>query len=195
MEIPDGGGELALSTWDILEGHTKPSGKVLICDATGAHGGLSVADMLSAAGHDVSFATLDRYAGRAIGGQNHPTYLRNLHAAGVTIMTDVALTGIRRENDRLVARIRHAFGRDITEISADTVIVDHGTEPLRELFNAMAPMSSNFGELDHDAFVELQPQPLANPDGRFALLRIGDVLATRDIHAAIFEANRLARCL
>ena len=196
IDLPEGGSELALSTWDVLSGHATPSGEVLVCDATGGHGGLSVADMLATGGAQVSFATPDRMAGRGIGGQNYPVYLRNLRKAGVVIHTDLALMGLRREGNRLIASLRHSFGRDLSEIAVDTVIVDHGTTAMSDLFDAFIPLSTNFGELDHEAFAGLKPQPgSANPEGVFQLFRIGDALAARDIHAAIFEANRLARVL
>ena len=196
MDLPGGGGDLALSTWDVLSGQATVTGDVLIADATGGHGGISVADMLASGGASVTFVTPDRMAGRGIGGQNYPVYLRNLRHSGADIRPDLALVGLRREGNRVVARLRHAFGRDFTDLAADTVIVDHGTRPVPDLFDACAPLSRNLGELDHVAFADLSPQPQgANPGGHFALYRVGDALAARDIHAAIFEANRLARCL
>jgi hypothetical protein len=32
-----------------------------------------------------------------------------------------------------------------------------------------------------------------NPDGRFRLFRIGDAVSSRNIHAAIYDALRLAK--
>ena len=37
------------------------------------------------------------------------------------------------------------------------------------------------------------PQAIeTNPDGRFQLFRVGDAVASRNIHAAIYDARRLA---
>ena len=37
-----------------------------------------------------------------------------------------------------------------------------------------------------------RPQPAtANPDGRYALYRVGDAVASRNIHAAILDSYRL----
>ena len=53
-------------------------------------------------------------------------------------------------------------------------------------------MSSNLGALDMEAFVAGAPQTLAgNPDGTFQLFRIGDAVASRNIHAAIYDGLRL----
>ena len=39
------------------------------------------------------------------------------------------------------------------------------------------------------------PFPDRNPDGAFLLARIGDAVASRNIHAAIYEALRLTKDL
>ena len=151
---------------------------------------------LAAAGQPLVFATPDRHVGRALGGQNVPVYLRDLARAGARIVTDRALVGIRREGNRLVASMRHAYSREIGEEVADAVVADLGTVSSTELFDELVPEARNLGEVDHDALIAVHPQPTdANPDGRFALFRIGDALAPRDIHAALLDANRLCRAI
>ena len=47
-----------------------------------------------------------------------------------------------------------------------------------------------------DALVEGLPQDLElNPEGRFRLYRVGDAVASRDIHAAILDSLRLCHRL
>ena len=194
--LPGGGGELALNAWDALADERLPDGDILVYDAVGAHCALSLADRLSASGRRVIFVTPDRQAGRGLGGQNYPVYLRNLHNQQANILTDRALTGIRREQGRLLASLRHAFARSEDTVAADVVIADLGTESLDELFQDLIEQSNNLGEYDHEALVALEPQPRdTNPDGRFQLFRIGDALSARDIHAAILDANRLCRVI
>ncbi len=119
-----------------------------------------------------------------------------LSAEPATILTDRALTGLRSDQGRLSARLRHAFARSHEDVAADVVITDLGTESLDELFHELVADAFNLGEYDHEALVALQPQPRdANPDGRFQLFRIGDALSARDIHAAILDANRLCRVI
>ena len=49
------------------------------------------------------------------------------------------------------------------------------------------------GELDLDAFIGGRPQDLvANDAGRYQLFRIGDAVASRNIHAAIHDGRRIA---
>ena len=195
-ELPGGGGDLAMNAWDALADDDLPDGEILIYDAVGAHCALSLADRLSADGREVTFVTPDRQPGRALGGQNYPVYLRNLHNQGAAIMTDRALTGLHTVQGRLRASLRHAFARSHEEVAADAVIVDLGTESLDELFHELAAGASNFGEYDHEALIALRSQPRdANPEGRYQLFRVGDALSARDIHAAILDANRLCRVI
>ncbi|HEU5225645.1 MAG TPA: N-methylproline demethylase, partial [Actinomycetota bacterium] len=75
----------------------------------------------------------------------------------------------------------------------DQVIVEHGSEPNDELYLALLDGSSNRGELDVDAFIARRPQSVvADPAGRYQLFRIGDAVSSRNIHAALYEARRLA---
>ena len=59
-----------------------------------------------------------------------------------------------------------------------------------------AQLARMVGEEHIEALTALAPQPVdANPTGAYALYRLGDAMAARDIHAAILDANRLCRVL
>ena len=50
------------------------------------------------------------------------------------------------------------------------------------------------GELDIGALIAGLPQAIAsNPDGEFMLFRVGDAVASRNIHAAIYDSLRLCK--
>ena len=52
------------------------------------------------------------------------------------------------------------------------------------------------GEVDHPALIGGTPQGVhTNPAGSFQLFRIGDAVAGRNIHAAIYDALRLCKDL
>jgi hypothetical protein len=75
-------------------------------------------------------------------------------------------------------------------------VVDYGTIPDNTLYEALQPASRNLGELDLDAFIAIRPQSLVrNPAGAFDLFRIGDAISSRNVHAAIYDANRLASAI
>ena len=52
--------------------------------------------------------------------------------------------------------------------------------------------SRNLGEVDQPALLAARPQTLIrNAAGAYQLFRIGDAVASRNIHAAIYDALRL----
>jgi hypothetical protein len=57
-------------------------------------------------------------------------------------------------------------------------------------------LSRNLGEIDHAGLLAGRRQGVArNPAGQFQLFRIGDAVAGRNIHAAIYDALRLVKDL
>ena len=57
-------------------------------------------------------------------------------------------------------------------------------------------MSRNRGAVDHADLIAGRPQTLAtHPEAAFQLFRIGDAVAARNIHAAIYDALRLSKDL
>jgi N-methyl-L-proline demethylase len=73
-------------------------------------------------------------------------------------------------------------------------VVNHGTLPLDELYFDLKPLSSNLGEVDYEALIAGAPQRLnGGPNDGFQLFRIGDAVAARNTHAAIYDALRLLK--
>lgn len=193
LQLPKGGNDLAVTPWDLLSGQVAPSERILVYDEAGAHAAISLVDVLSAQGRRVEFVTRDRHVAHAVGIQNLPVYLRNLYQRGVTLTPDLRLMAIDRRGNRLLARFRNEFSREITEREADQIVVDQGTVPADELFEALAEHSANAGEIDLEALTQVAPQP--GGSGAFQLYRVGDALASRDIHAAIYDSLRLCSAI
>jgi hypothetical protein len=58
------------------------------------------------------------------------------------------------------------------------------------------PTSTNLGEIDLAALLALRTQAsVRNPAGTYQLFRIGDAVASRNVHAAMLDAARLARAI
>ena len=58
----------------------------------------------------------------------------------------------------------------------------------------LKPGSINLGEIDYKALLANRPQEVVrNPEGRYRLFRIGDAVASRNIHAAVYDAVRLMK--
>ena len=76
----------------------------------------------------------------------------------------------------------------------DQVVINHGTLPLDELYFDLKPLSVNRGEVDHDALIQGDLQQVGGgPCDGFQLFRIGDAVAARNTHAAIYDALRLMK--
>ena len=80
---------------------------------------------------------------------------------------------------------------DTGERLVDQVIVENATLPPADLYFDLKPRSSNAGRLDYDALLAGEPQP--DTGTGFRLYRIGDAVASRNIHAAIYDALRLCK--
>jgi len=71
-----------------------------------------------------------------------------------------------------------------------------GTTPDTDLYQSLAPRSINHGDIVPTDLLALRPQSARhNPDGSFELYRIGDAVASRNIHAAILDAYRLCNAM
>jgi 2,4-dienoyl-CoA reductase-like NADH-dependent reductase (Old Yellow Enzyme family)/glycine/D-amino acid oxidase-like deaminating enzyme len=187
------GSELAASPWDILSGDVAVGSSVLVYDDHGSEQALSTVERLVALGAQVEIATPDRLIGQEVIGTLYPSYLRTFYRADVRLTPDHRLRSIHRNADGLVAVLRNEYTGDCVERTVAQVVVEHGTVPNDEVYNELKPGSTNDGELDLELFSRAQPQTLvSNPDGRYRLIRIGDAVASRNIHAAIYDARRAA---
>ena len=188
------GGDLVVSGWDVLSGQTALSGEILVYDENGQHQGPSVAEFLASRGAKVTFIVPDRMPAIELGATNSAQFMKSLYAAGVRFVPDLALRGVRREGNRVVATLKNMYTEQREEHAADHIVVEHGTLPADELYHGLKDGSRNHGEVDQGALIEGRPQQLtANPDGRYQLFRVGDAVASRNIHAAIYDLLRLCK--
>jgi N-methyl-L-proline demethylase len=194
--ILERGQELVVSTWDILAGDARPGDEILLYDDNGAHPGLQAAEALAEAGARLEIVTPERFFAPEIGGLNHVAYARCFQEHGVRITINTRLLAVRREGNRLAATLGSDYTEGTQERLVDQVVVEHGTLPLDDLYFALKPGSSNLGEVDYRALLAGRPQTLiSNPDGCYQLFRVGDAVASRNIHAAIYDALRLCKDL
>jgi len=186
------GAELIATTAQVLSGAVEPSGSVLMFDEMGQHNASSVAEVLAKKGCLVEFATPDRMAAQEVGTTNQPVHYRELYKLGVIFTPNLDLIEVYREGNRFVAALRNAYTHAEEERVVDYVVADYGTLPVEGPYSALKPKSVNKGQIDAGALVRGEPQPFDLTTG-FALYRVGDALAGRNIHAAIYDALRLCK--
>ncbi|MCP5084320.1 MAG: FAD-dependent oxidoreductase [Alphaproteobacteria bacterium] len=190
------GGDLAVTTWDVLSSAVPVGDDILMFDENGGHGGLSCAEFAAAGGAKVEVVTPDRYLGRELGGTNVGAHLNELYKHGVRIRPDSRLVALKRSGNMLEASVQNTYNGEVEKLIVDQVIGDHATSANDTLYHALKPSSRNLGELDLDALGASAPQTVdTNPDGAFFLCRIGDAWASRNVHAAILDAMRVCKDL
>ncbi|MTI08184.1 hypothetical protein [Curvivirga aplysinae] len=88
--------------------------------------------------------------------------------------------------------LRHVLtGRTKIQL-VDHVVIENGTKPMDMLYFDLKSQSKNMGQLDHQALLNADfPFEDINSEGAFFLARIGDAVASRNIHAAIYDAMRV----
>ena len=190
----DSGDEHVVTTWDVLGGDVRPSGRVLLFDDNGTHSALSAAELIARSGAELEIVTPERMLGIDIGGLNHVPYARVFNETDTRITLNQRLLGVVSEDGRLCAELGSDQSSHRVKRAIDCVVVDHGTQPLAELYFELKPESTNIGAVDHGALLEGRTQSVVrNESGSFQLFRIGDAVANRNIHAAVYDALRLMK--
>jgi len=194
VEVLAAGNDLVHSAWDILSGDVKPGSNVLVFDDAGDHAALQAADLISATGASVEIVTPDRSFSPEVMAMNLVPYMRNLQRRNTTFTVTWRLMSVAREGNQLRATLGSDYGDFTRERLVDQVIVNHGTRPLDALYFELKPKSRNLGEVDYEALSTGGLQEVVrNPESRFRVFRIGDAVAARNTHAAIYDALRLVK--
>lgn len=187
------GADLVVSAWDVVGGDARLSGDVLLYDDDGTHSAMTTAELLARSGATLEIVTPERTVGIDVGGMNMVPYARAFNETDTRITLNQRVRSIRRDSGRLVVEV----GSDHSPVrhtrTVDAVVVDHGVLANDELYHAMLKGSCNGGEVDYRALMAGEPQPVT--DDGYQLFRIGDAVAGRNIHAAIYDALRLCKDL
>lgn len=188
------GGALAVSGWDLLSGDVTPGANVLLYDDHGQEQGMQIAEFLANAGASLEVMTPERMFGVDVSGMNHAPYGRAFAKNDVRITVNARLDAIERKGNRLLATVGSEYADRKSTREVDQVVIECATQPLDALYFALKPQSRNLGAVDHRALIEGRQQEMAtNSEGKFMLFRIGDAVASRNIHAAIYDGLRYAK--
>lgn len=186
------------SSWDVLGGDVTPSGDVLFFDDNGTHSAMSAAEMIARSGARLEIVTPERMLAIEVGGLNHVPYAKAFNETDTRITLNQRVKAVRKssDDDRLLVTI----GSDQSSYTAsrvvDWVVHDHGNDVNADLYFDLKPGSTNLGAVDPLALREGVPQSLVRNDaGTYQLFRIGDAVAARNIHAAVYDALRLLKDL
>jgi len=195
-DILSAGNDLVVSAWDIISGDVKPGTNVLLFDDAGDHAALQAAEFIARSGAKVEIMTPDRTFAPEVMAMNLVPYMRSLQALDTTFTVTFRLVAVEREGQGLLATIDSDYGGARKARHVDQVVVNHGTRPLDDLYFELKAASSNGGMVEQQDLIAGNPQNVVtNPHGTFQLFRIGDAVAARNTHAAIYDALRLVKDL
>lgn len=193
-EVLAAGNDLVVSAWDILSGDVKPGVQVLLYDDAGDHTAMQAAQLLAESGAMVEVMTPDRSFAPEVMGMNLVPYMRAMQEKAVTFTVTYRLQAVERDGNRLRAVIGSDYSREVRqERSFDQIVVNHGTQPLAQIYFDLKPLSENLGAVNYDALIEGRPQAMNGGPAGFQLFRIGDAVEARNTHAAIYDALRLMK--
>jgi NADPH-dependent 2,4-dienoyl-CoA reductase/sulfur reductase-like enzyme len=156
--------------------------------------GLQAAEFLVNTGAKVEIMTPDRSFAPEVMAMNLVPYMRSLQKLDVTFTVTFRLESVEKNGNQLIAHVGSDYGGVAKQRTIDQVVINHGTIPLDELYFALKAGSKNLGEVSYDELLSGAPQTLErNPEGKFQLFRIGDAVAARNTHAAIYDGLRIAK--
>jgi 2,4-dienoyl-CoA reductase-like NADH-dependent reductase (Old Yellow Enzyme family)/thioredoxin reductase len=190
------GAELVCDTWDVLSGARRPSGRVLVYDDHGGNQALDAVEALAREGAAVHLVSPERMLSPEVGTLTAVGYFESMARNAVRITTLRRLHAVARTPHGLAVTLG-VDGSDFREVVAcDAVVAEMGTEPVDELYDELAPLSTNHGAVELADLLARRPQSLVrNPDGRFQVFRIGDAVSSRNAQAAMVDAGRLCRAI
>ena len=194
-DILEFGNDLTVTSWDILSGDVKPGQNVLLYDDAGDHTALQAAQALAEAGATVEIMTPDRSFAPEVMAMNLVPYMRAIQDKNVTFTVTYRLTGAKKSGNQLTAVIGSDYMKLAQERQFDQIVVNHGTQPLADVYFDLKPQSENLGAVDYEALIAGKPQMLNGGPKGFKLFRIGDAVESRNTHAAIYDALRLVKDL
>ncbi|WP_009884488.1 FAD-dependent oxidoreductase [Brevibacterium aurantiacum] len=199
----------AFDVWDVMNDSLRNKPRVLVFDDHGFYPALDAVERLARNGQEVTYVSPERTIGVDVGSMNSPAYLQVFSEFGVRVHLGERLAAKPQAKDKVVtARLRNDYSGLETVIETDAVVIDFGTTPNDDVYFALKPHSSNLGEIELEAWVHGRAQPdqrttaseansagdsgaSAEASAPFALYRIGDAVASRNVHAAVLEGLRV----
>ncbi len=190
------GAEHVTSAWDVIGGTVPLGADIVVYDGTGRHPGAQVLELAARDGRQVAFYSIDNQLAQELTYAERIIWKRRAYELDVKMHFDHQIEQVERRGNRLHVMFRNLATAKTVERITDQLIVDHGTLPADGIYQELRADASNAGVTDIDALLALQEQPsFINPAGTFELHRVGDAVASRNVHAAVLDSMRLCRAL
>ena len=190
--------DLVIDAWDVMGGAVCTLGDQSSCTTTTAPSpGWTPPSLLAGRGAVLEFVTPERSLAPLVGSMNSPAYLSAFAEHDVTTTLGFRLVEVTADADGQgrIARLRSEYADIEVQRRVSHVVVEHGTLPNGSWLD-LVPFSRNLGAVDHGQLLAVRPQTVrTNAEGEFEVYRIGDAVASRNIHAATYDALRLCSAI
>ncbi len=188
------GAEMTTSSWSVLSGEARLTGDVLLFDEVGDHPALVCADVMARMGCSVKHVSPDRASAHDLGPTNSAVVLRDLAKQGVRFECFQDLVGVASFGNRKEVTLRHVLTDETCVRVVDHVVVEHGVTPMDGLFHDLKQGALNRGQTDQVGMVTgANPLEASDAEGGYLLARLGDAIAGRNVHAALYDALRICK--
>lgn len=189
LEVP--GGNLGEPIWNLFS-EAPPAGRVMIFDDRGDHQTAVAAEVAAVTSGSVAIVTPDRTPLHNLGPTNYAVVMRALYKLGVSFKSDLELISLRRDGHAISVTLRNVLSGQHEEHQVERFFYEVGTEENAQVYFDLIEKSLNQGQFDVPSMVEGKMAfPALNPEGKFILVRIGDAVSSRNVHAALFDAMRI----
>jgi 2,4-dienoyl-CoA reductase-like NADH-dependent reductase (Old Yellow Enzyme family)/thioredoxin reductase len=189
LEVP--GGELGEPIWNLFS-EAPPSGRVMIFDDRGDHQTAVAAEVAAATSGSVAIVTPDRTPLHNLGPTNYAVVMRALYKLGVSVKPDLELISLRRDGNSISVKLRNVLSGEFEDHQVDRLFYEVGTEENAQVYFDLVESSWNGGQFDMPSMIEGKLNfPETNPEGGFLLVRVGDAVSSRNVHAALYDAMRI----
>jgi NADPH-dependent 2,4-dienoyl-CoA reductase/sulfur reductase-like enzyme len=190
------GAEHITDLWDALTGHCALAQDVIVYDGTGRHPAPQMAELATAKGSRVTLYSIDAALAQELTYAERIIWKKRAYELGIAMIFDHEIDKVERVGNRITATFRNLATGAVVARAADQIIVEHGTLPADELYKSLRAGSANDGVTDLEALVAGAPQPrTADREAGYELYRVGDAVASRNIHASVLDSLRLCRVL
>jgi len=186
------GAEHVTSVFDALTGQAPFGQEVLVYDGTGRHPAPHAAVFAADNGSKTMLASIDSHLAAELTYGERNAWKSHCYRRSIPCIFDHRLLRVVPAGNRLSVTLLNDVTLETQQVIVDQVIVEHGTVPVDEVYQDLRSHSANDGVTDIDALLSGQTQPRGSTqsDG-FQLHRIGDAVASRNVHTAVFDALRL----
>ncbi len=185
------GAELCQSVWDTIGAPIGAVKSAIVFDDLGLMNAATCCETLVQAGVATQLITSQPSFAVDASKLERIVQRKRLYEKDVDVVLDQRLMKVIRNGQSFEVTFSNTLTQAEETYVTDLVIVEAGTLPMEDLFDDLKPASVNAGVTNLDALVACASQNWRASQGKFELYRVGDAVTSRDIHTAIYDANRL----